>query len=317
MTPTRPGSIRLFRFAGIDLFVHWSWLLVAVFEIRNRADRYTSLTWNVLEYLTLFVVVMLHEFGHALACRQVGGQANQIMLWPLGGVAFVNPPPRPTATLWSIAAGPLVNVGLLLLALGASAGGRAIGGSALNPNAVGFLHDLAFINIGLLMFNLLPVYPLDGGQILRALLWFVLGRTRSLLVASALGLVGVAALFGLALVRGSVWLAILAVFVSMSCWRGLRMARALSRQNKLPRHTGFACPSCKTPPPMAKLWKCSRCLFVFDTFASRAVCPNCSLACETTACPACGFSHPLAAWEAGALREGARVADASVGTPAS
>jgi hypothetical protein len=83
-------------------------------------------------------------------------------------------------------------------------------------------------------------------------------------------------------------------------------------RNRADRYT-----SCKTPPPMAKLWKCSRCLFVFDTFASRAVCPNCHLACETTACPACGFSHPLAAWEAGALREGAGMADASIGTPAS
>ena len=68
------------------------------------------MVWPVLEYLALFVIVLVHEFGHALACRQVGGQANQIVLWPLGGVAYVAPPPRPGATLWSIAAGPLVNV---------------------------------------------------------------------------------------------------------------------------------------------------------------------------------------------------------------
>ena len=55
----------------------------------------------------------MHEFGHALACRQVGGKANQIMLWPLGGVAYVSPPQRPGAMLWSIAAGPLVNVVLV------------------------------------------------------------------------------------------------------------------------------------------------------------------------------------------------------------
>ena len=67
----------------------------------------------MLEYLALFVIVLLHEFGHALACRQVGGQADQIVLWPLGGVAYVAPPPRPGATLWSIAAGPLVNVVLV------------------------------------------------------------------------------------------------------------------------------------------------------------------------------------------------------------
>src|SRR6266404_9187139 len=115
VTPTRHGSFRLFRFAGIDVFLHWSWFAVAVFEIQDRAKQYSSLSWNALEYVALFLIVLLHEFGHALACRQVGGQANQIVLWPLGGVAYVSPPPRPGATLWSIAAGPLVNVALFFV----------------------------------------------------------------------------------------------------------------------------------------------------------------------------------------------------------
>src|SRR5947209_17822591 len=113
MPTARQGSIHLFRFAGVDLFLHWSWFLAAVYEIQSRAGRYSSITWNVLEYLALFLIVLCHEFGHALACRQVGGNANRIVLWPLGGVAYVDPPPRPGATLWSIAAGPLVNVVLL------------------------------------------------------------------------------------------------------------------------------------------------------------------------------------------------------------
>src|ERR1017187_8616354 len=102
MPTARQGSIRLFRFVGIDVFLHWSWFLVAAFEIQSRSEKYSSLTWNVLEYLSLFLIVMLNEFGHAFACRQVGGTANQMMLWPLGGVAYVNPPPRPAATLWCI-----------------------------------------------------------------------------------------------------------------------------------------------------------------------------------------------------------------------
>src|SRR5437667_12112612 len=108
--PTLHRSFRLFRFAGIDVFLHWSWFAVAVFEIQDRAKQYSSLSWNALEYVGLFLIVLMHEFGHALACRQVGGQANQIVLWPLGGVAYVSPPPRPGATLGSIAAGPLVNL---------------------------------------------------------------------------------------------------------------------------------------------------------------------------------------------------------------
>src|ERR1700721_3286473 len=115
MPSSRQGAIRLFRFSGIDVFLHWSWFLVAAYEIQTRKGSYSSLSWNVLEYLSLFLIVMLHEFGHALACRQVGGTANQIVLWPLGGVAYVDPPPRPGATLWSIAAGPLVNVALISL----------------------------------------------------------------------------------------------------------------------------------------------------------------------------------------------------------
>lgn len=105
MPSVQQGSIRLFRFSGIDVFLHWSWFLVAVYGINARTRVYSSITWNILEYLALFAIVLTHEFGHALACRQVGGTANRILLWPFGGVAYVDPPQRPGATLWSIAAG--------------------------------------------------------------------------------------------------------------------------------------------------------------------------------------------------------------------
>src|SRR5712692_5100165 len=164
MPSARQGSIRLFHFAGIDLFLHWSWFLVAVFEINGRTRMYSSLTWNVLEYLALFLIVMLHEFGHALACRQVGRHANQIVLWPLGGVAYVDPPPRPGATLWSIAAGPLVNVALVPVLAILVWLSRSSGWAEGMPNAQRFLLAVQFINMCLLIFNLLPIYPLDGGQ---------------------------------------------------------------------------------------------------------------------------------------------------------
>ena len=93
------GSFRLFKVFGISVYMHWSWLLVAFFEIQYRVNLYSSQAWNVAEYVALFGIVLLHEFGHALACRSVGGQANQIVLWPLGGIAFVNPPARPGALI--------------------------------------------------------------------------------------------------------------------------------------------------------------------------------------------------------------------------
>src|SRR3954469_5614912 len=108
------SGIRLFRVFGIDVFLHWSWIIVAMFELQSRRENYTSQVWKVAEYLTLFGIVLLHEFGHALACRQVGGEAERIILWPLGGIAYVAPPARPGAVLWSIVAGPLVNLVLLV-----------------------------------------------------------------------------------------------------------------------------------------------------------------------------------------------------------
>jgi Zn-dependent protease len=299
--PTRQGAIRLFRFAGIDLFLHWSWFLIAAIEIQNRRGRYSSVAWNVAEYLGLFLIVMLHEFGHALACRQVGGTANQIVLWPLGGVAYVNPPERPGATLWSIAAGPLVNVALFPLLLGGVYLGRSLGWASSMPDAYRLLRALLYIDAGLFIFNMLPVYPLDGGQILRSLLWFPLGRARSLLVATILGFVGVAGFIVLAFARQSLWTGAIAIFMLMNCWGGLQHARALLRIAKLPRREGFACPSCRTAPPLGEYWKCGRCGQAFDTFQSGAVCPKCSTQYPVTKCLDCGQPHPMSEWSVAAI----------------
>src|ERR1700730_3505228 len=296
MTSIRQGSIRLFRVAGIDLFLHWSWFLVAAFEISDRAKSYSSLTWNVLEYLALFLIVMLHEYGHALACRQVGGTANQIVLWPLGGSAYVDPPPRPGATLWSIAAGPLVNVVLLPILSMLGILNRSLGWAEAMPNAHALLRAVWFINLGLLIFNMLPIYPLDGGQILRSLLWFVVGRARSLMVATIIGIAGVAGFIILALWAQSVWFGVLSVFMLMNCWTGLRQAQALSRLAKLPRHDGFACPKCKAAPPVGGFWMCGQCRTSFDTFQTQAICPNCAAQFAVTKCLDCGGVHPMGEW---------------------
>lgn len=299
--PSRQGTIRLFRFAGIDLFLHWSWFLIAVLEIQNRKGRYSSVAWNVAEYLALFLIVMLHEFGHALACRQVGGTANQIVLWPLGGVAYVNPPLRPGATLWSIAAGPLVNVALFPILWAAVFLSRSQGWSASMPDVYHLLRALLYIDVGLLIFNVLPIYPLDGGQILRSLLWFVMGRARSLLVATILGFVGVAGFIILAFWTHSVWTGAIAIFMLMNCWGGLQHARALLRVAKLPRRDGFACPGCQTAPPLGEFWKCGRCGQAFDTFQAGAACPKCSTQYAVTKCLDCGELRPMSEWSAASI----------------
>lgn len=296
MASRSQGSIRLFRVAGIDVYLHWSWFLVAYYEINQRAGRYSSPVWNVLEYLALFGIVLLHEFGHSLACRQVGGRADRIVLWPLGGVAFVQPPERPGPILWSLAAGPLVNVVLFPVLLALSVLMHMAGAVNVAPDAVRLLDTIAFINAGLLIFNLMPVYPLDGGQILRSLLWFVLGRAWSLTVVTVLGFLGVAALVLLALALQDLWLGVIAAFILLNCWNGLRYALRLIRVAGAPRREGLACPTCRTAPPAGAFWTCSRCGKAFDTFETRAVCPYCEAAFVKTSCPECGSSHPIEAW---------------------
>src|SRR6478609_398689 len=109
----RPQGIPLFKIFGIQVSLHWMWILAVMYFVESSRKQYSSIVWSIAECLSLFAIVLLHEFGHALACRSVGGRADHIVLWPLGGVAFVAPPPRPGAWLWSIAAGPLVNVVLV------------------------------------------------------------------------------------------------------------------------------------------------------------------------------------------------------------
>ncbi len=226
----RSGVIRLFRFAGIEVFLHFSWFLVAAIYISGYIRRYESPVWGVLEYISVFAIVLIHEFGHALACRQVGGIANRIVLWPLGGIAFVDPPRRPGAYLWSIAAGPLVNVILLpVLAFVSMMAQASLPGS----DVAVFFRDLNFINAVLLGFNLLPVFPLDGGQIVRGLLWFPFGEIRSLQISSVIGLVGGAILGIVGLMAGSVWWAVLAFFLLSRAWYGWQQAKAMIVASKM------------------------------------------------------------------------------------
>ena len=278
------------------MFLHWSWFVVALIEIQDRAARYTGLTWNVLEYLALFLIVLMHEFGHALACRQVGGKADQIVLWPLGGVAYVAPPQRPGATLWSIAAGPLVNVALIpvLTILVVLTGGFHFRQPLSDAHQL--IQSVWMVNLVLLLFNLLPVYPLDGGQILRSVLWFVIGRVGSLMVATMLGFAGVILLVGLAVLARSFWIGIMAVFILLNCWRGLIQARLLAKAARMPRRDGFACPVCRERPVLGRFWMCPRCRAPFDTFETQATCPGCGTSFSETQCLDCGEARPFADW---------------------
>jgi Zn-dependent protease len=182
------AGIPLGRWFGIRVNVHWTFLLLAFYWIRSAPDPQAQAMFLGV----LFGTVLLHEFGHSLACRSVGGRADYIVLWPLGGLAFCAPPPRPWPQLWTTVAGPLVNMVLipLLLLL------HLFVLPLMPPQTLAYsvvhriVEDGLPINIFLLMLNLLPVFPLDGGRIVQEILWFFVGYPRSLLIAGMLGTVG-------------------------------------------------------------------------------------------------------------------------------
>jgi Zn-dependent protease len=303
LMPTRHWSFHLFRLFGIHVYLSYSWFLVVLYDIYVRGSVYTSYVWNVLECVALFSIVLAHEFGHALACRQVGGRANEIKLWPLGGAAYISPPPRPCAVLWSIAAGPLVNLALLPVFATFWLCSNLLSFPDSVPNVHTFITTLLTVDIALLIFNLLPFYPLDGGQILQSLLWFLFGRANSLMIASIFGVIGIG-VFGLLALYflfagrsdSAVWFGVVGVFMAFNCWLGFRAAIVFSTMEKSPRRPEFACPICREPPPAGAFWRCSRCRRAFDSFLSQAVCPYCIMEYPATACPLCHNLRPIAEW---------------------
>jgi len=236
MLPGKNGAIHLFRAAGISVYLHWTWFIAAALLVQWRPSG-MSAAGELIDLLAIFAIVLAHEFGHALACRSVGGVANQIVLWPLGGVAYVRPPVRPGAALWSIAAGPLVNVVLVPVLTGLY---YVVEGGLGEPTsrAGNLLAFLWAANLGLLIFNMLPIYPLDGGQTLQAILWFFIGLARSLRATAVIGMIagtaGAAALVVWTLrardgepVPIMLWL--VAGFVVLRSWEGFKAARLLAR----------------------------------------------------------------------------------------
>jgi Zn-dependent protease len=212
--------------------------MVLLFQDYQAGAGLRGLLYGLGSVGMLFFIVLTHEFGHCFGARYSGGSADEILLWPLGGLAYTNPPHTPKAHLITVVAGPLVNVIYLILTGGVLI---TLGGAGLVPwnpfkpfsPAVYPATELEFwlvvffaLNYIILLFNLLPVFPLDGGRILQSVLWFRRGFVPATLLATGVGMVGAIAIGLVGLVGSIVMLLAIAFFGYFTCWQQRQMIKA-------------------------------------------------------------------------------------------
>jgi Zn-dependent protease len=186
-------SFSLGRIAGIRLLVHWTFLLligwIVLAQLGKGGDT-AAILLNVGLVLAIFGCVVLHELGHALAARRYGIQTKKITLLPIGGLASLERiPDEPKQELWVALAGPAVNVAIALVLLAITPAFALLPDDASLTVSTfeGLLATLLQANVMLVLFNLVPAFPMDGGRVLRALLALRMGRVRATQIASSLG----------------------------------------------------------------------------------------------------------------------------------
>lgn len=211
------GSLRLGTFAGIGVFVHWTFFLLIAWVALGALFAGATLdevAGTIALVLAVFVCVVLHEFGHALAARCFGIGTRDVTLLPIGGVARLKQiPERPEEELVVAIAGPLVNVLIVALLLPVALLLDAPATSLLAlPGGRHFVADLIAVNIGLVAFNMIPAFPMDGGRVLRATLAMFIDRVQATRFAAMLGQ-AFAVLFGLVGLFMNPLLLLVAVFV--------------------------------------------------------------------------------------------------------
>lgn len=223
-------SWKVGRFAGIDVYLHWSFSLLVLwiaFSAWSAGAGLAGAVTAVAFLLAVFFCVVLHEFGHALAARQLGIRTRHITMYPIGGLAMLDRIPRKPAHELAIAlAGPVVNA-VIALAIGAGlflADGFGAGISG-NPMQNSFLINLLAANIVLAVFNLLPAFPMDGGRVLRSVLAMGLPYLTATNIAVRVGQLAAVVLGVLGFVVGSFSLSLVAIFVFFAAAAELAAAR--------------------------------------------------------------------------------------------
>jgi Zn-dependent protease len=233
-------SFRIARIAGIEIRIHFTFLLLLAFFgwVYARQGGAAAAVQGIVFILVLFLCVLLHEFGHALAALRYGIHTPDITLLPIGGVARLQRmPDRPLEELVVAIAGPLVNVVIaaaIWLGLGAARHLFRFGADLGNPH-IPMLVQIGVINVWLVLFNLIPAFPMDGGRVLRALLATRMNYARATNIAATVGQF-IAFLFGFWGLFGNPLLIFIALFVYM----GAAQEAAMTQMRELARHSAVA-----------------------------------------------------------------------------
>jgi Zn-dependent protease len=230
-------SFKVGKAFGIDVRVHIIFVIwIAFLLLRDAVDGF--FLSGVVVSVILFLTVLVHEYGHCFGARAVGGDAHEILMWPLGGLAMVHAPMTPRAQFITVVAGPAVNVAgclisaLVMVVLG-SAGRIPIdplnlflpAGSPTGWGLTDWVLCVWVINYILLLFNLLPTFPMDGGRILQAVLWHRSNYRTATMHATFVGMIG-AVVYGLiGLVAKRPELVGIAIFGYLECTRQRTMIK--------------------------------------------------------------------------------------------
>jgi Zn-dependent protease len=226
------------RLFDIAVRIHIFFVLGALYIIAmafKENPEISGVLGIVLTIALLFACVLCHEFGHCFGSRATGGAADEILIWPLGGLAMCAPPHVPRAHLITALAGPAVNfafcllAALILIVLTGSA--LAVPWNPFRPftpvsgayfgdwSAERWLGIFFSLNFMLLLFNLAPVFPLDGGRVLQAFLWPARGFHQSMMLASGIGMIGAIGFVVIGIFSGAMMLFFIAVFGYFTCWQ--------------------------------------------------------------------------------------------------
>lgn len=210
-------SWKIATITGIDVFIHATFLLIIGWVGLSywlQTGTLGGTLEGILFTLILFGCVVLHEFGHAITARRYGIKTRDITLYPIGGVARLERmPDKPIQEFWVALAGPAVNVVIAVLLLGwliISDTLAPLAGVSMTSGP--FIERLLLVNVSLVLFNLIPAFPMDGGRVLRSLLAMRLEYTRATQIAATIGQ-GLALLLGLVGLFSNPFLVFIAFFV--------------------------------------------------------------------------------------------------------